>query len=71
MYDDPYYGTAFEISEHPFLDEEYNGLYVAVDSLYNSDRLWTYFMNSNGMYLYYDSYSGEGYGFWLLNNNEY
>ena len=69
MYDDPYYGSAYTISGHP-LDDAYNGLYVAVNYFYNSDIFWTYFMNTNGMYLYYLSYGGEASGFWSLNNNE-
>ena len=55
-------------SGHP--NDLYNGEYEALDYLYNSETPYTYFKNSNGMYLYYYPDFGESYGEWRLNDSE-
>jgi len=56
------------ISGHPL--EEVNGVYIALDYLYN-DGLYSskyiYFKNSNDeIYLYYWPLNGEANGYWRL-----
>ena len=72
MYRDIYFGMELTISEHP--DEQYNGVYIALDNLYSDDwysSKYIHFRNSNGMYLYYWPINEEANGHWILNGLEF
>ena len=71
MYEDIYFGMQFTFSGH-YYEEIYNGVYTALDYLYNSETRFIHFRNTNGMYLFFYSFGDEfeTYGSWFLNYNE-
>ena len=69
MYRDIYYGMELTIFGHP--DDDFNGIYIASDYLYDDGIYkfkYVYFINPNGMHLYYWEVNGETNGYWRLHN---